>query len=96
MDIDKLHHDVIRPAKDIHIVPWIQHDSLLSIPKFAYANYIAILDKDKINNYDANDTKGMVSRSTILWRWQCKDTNLWCVPLLPIILNNNTDTVLCN
>jgi hypothetical protein len=45
-DIDKLHHDVRHPAKDIHIVPGIKRDSLLSIPEFIDANYTAIFDKD--------------------------------------------------
>jgi hypothetical protein len=83
-------------ATSADIVQGIEHDSLLSIPKFASANYIAIFDKDKINIYDANNTKVTVSCSAILCGWQYKDTNLWHVPLLPTILNNNTDTVLCD
>jgi hypothetical protein len=96
MDVDKLHQDVHHVAKDIHIVPGIKRDSLLSIPKFADANYIAIFYKDKINIYNANNTKVMVSHSVILCGWRCKDTNLWRIPFLPIVLNNNTDTVLCD
>jgi hypothetical protein len=95
-DVDKLHHDIRHPAKDIHIMLGIECDSLLSIPKLSNANYIAIFDKDKINIYNANKTKVMASCSIILHGWQCKDTNLWRVPLLPIVLNNNKDTVLCN
>ena len=38
------------------LVPGIERDSLLSIPKFAVANYVAIFDKDKVNIYDANKT----------------------------------------
>jgi hypothetical protein len=95
-DVDKLHHNIRQPAKDIHIVLGIECDSLLSIPQFTNASYIAIFDKDKINIYKANNTKVTVSCSTILCGWQCKDKNLWRVPLLTNVLNNNTYTVLCN
>ena len=93
-DVDKLYHAVHHPAKDIHIVPGIECDSLLSMAAFADANYIAIFDKDKLNIYDANNTKVTVSHSTILRGWQCTYTNLWRVPLVPHITNNNTETVL--
>jgi hypothetical protein len=87
MDMDELHHDVCHPAKDIHIVLGIEPNSLLSMAKFVDANYIAVFDKDKLNIYNANNTKLKVSRSTILCEWQCVDTNLWCIPLLPQVTN---------
>ena len=65
-NMDELHHNVRHPAKDVHIIPGIEHDSLLSIPKFTDANYIAIFDKDEVNIYDANKTTIVVSRSAIL------------------------------
>ena len=65
-DVDELQHDVHHPAKDVHIVPGIERDSLLSIPKFADANYVAIFDKDEVNIYDANKTTIVVSRGAIL------------------------------
>ncbi len=65
-DMDELHHDVRHPAKDVHIAPGFERDSLLSIPKFADANYVAIFDKDEINIYDANKTSIIVSRGAIL------------------------------
>ncbi len=77
-------------------MPGIKRKSLLSIPKFADANYVAIFDKDEVNIYDANKTKIIVSHSAILRGWQCKQTNLWRVPLIKNVQNNNTDTVLCN
>jgi hypothetical protein len=95
-DVDKLHHDVRHLAKDIHIVPGIKRDSLLSMAKFADANYIAIFDMDELNIYDANITKVTVSCSAILCRWQCMDTNLWHVPLVHPVTNNNTETILCD
>ena len=92
--MDELHHDVCHPAKDIHIVPGIERDSLLSIAKFADANHITIFNKDELNIYDANKTKVTISRGTILCSWRCKETNLWQIPLVLHVSNNNTDTVL--
>jgi hypothetical protein len=94
-DMDKLQHDVRHPAKDVHIVPGIERDSLLSIPKFTDANYVAIFDKDEVNIYDANKTTIVVSRGAILRGWQCKQTNLWQIPLIKNVTNKNTNTVLC-
>ncbi len=95
-NMDELHHDVRHPAKDVHIMPGIERNSLLSIPKFVDANYDAIFNKDKVNIYDANKTTITVSRSAILLGWQCKQTKLWHVPLTKIVKNENTDTVLCD
>jgi hypothetical protein len=72
-DMDELHHDVHHPAKDIHIVPGIERDLLLSMVKFADTNYIVIFNKDKLNIYDANNTKVTVSCSAILCGWQCME-----------------------
>jgi hypothetical protein len=95
-DMDEFQHDMRHPAKDVHIVPGIEHDSLLSIPKFVDANFVAIFEKDEVNIYNANKTTIIVFHSTILRRWGCKQTNLWQVPLIKKIQYNNTDTVLCN
>jgi hypothetical protein len=95
-DMDKFQCNVRHPAKDMHIVPGIECNSLLSIPKFADANYAAIFDKDEVNIYDANKTTIIVSRGAILQGWRCKQTNLRQVPLIKNVQNNNTDTVLCD
>ncbi len=65
-DMDKLQHNVRRPPKGVHIVPGIESDSLLSIPEFANANYIAIFNKDKVNIYNAIKTSIVISRGAIL------------------------------
>ncbi len=65
-NMDKLQHNVRHPKKDVHIIPGIEHDSLLSIPKFVDANYIAIFDKDEVNIDNANKTSIVISRGTIL------------------------------
>ncbi len=94
--MDELHHGVRVPAKDVHIVPAIKRDSLLSMSKFVNANYIAIFDKDEVNIYDANNTVVTVTRVAILRGWQCKQIKLWQVPPVKDVTNNNTQTVLCN
>ncbi len=66
--------------------------SLISIPKFANANYIAIFDKGKGNIYNANNTKITVTRATILQGWCCNQTKLWRILLIIHIENNNTKT----
>ena len=93
-NMDELQHNVRHPAKDMHIMPGIERDSLLSIPKIADANYIAIFNKDQVNIYDANKTTIIVSWGAILRGWRCKKTNLWQAPLIKKILNYNTNTVL--
>ena len=68
-NMDELQHDMRHSAKDVHIVTGIERDSLLSIPKFADANYIVFFDKDEVNIYDANKTTIVVSRGAILREW---------------------------
>jgi hypothetical protein len=77
-------------------VPSIETHSLLSTVKFAEARYITVFDKEEINIYDAQDTMFKVSKGAILQGWFDKTANLWQIPLIPVILNNNTDTVLVN
>ena len=93
-DIHQLHHNVRQPAKDVHIVPTIDSNSLLSTAKFATAGYITVFDSKEVNIYDANNTKVSVTREALLRGWFDKTANLWRVPLLPIVLNETTNTVL--
>jgi hypothetical protein len=93
---DLLQHNLRAPARDIHIVPSIERDSLLSVSKFVDANYIAIFDKDEVQIFDANNTKIKVSRAAILRGWRCPNTKLWRVPLVKHVANTNTDTILCD
>ncbi len=95
-NMEEFQHNVHHPAKDVHIVLGIECNSLLSIPKFADANYVMIFDKDEVNIYDANKTTIIVSCGEILQGWRCKQKNLWQVPLIKNVQNNNTDTVLCD
>jgi hypothetical protein len=49
-----------------------------------------------VNIYDAQNTTLKVSRAAILRGWLDKKANLWRIPLVPIVLNINTETVLVN
>jgi hypothetical protein len=49
-----------------------------------------------VSIYDAQNATLKVSRAAILRGWLDKKENLWRIPLVPIILNNNTETVLVN
>jgi hypothetical protein len=94
--ISELAHNVRQPAKDVLIVPTIKTNSLLSTAKFAAAGYITVFDNKEVNIYDAQNTTLKVSRVAILRGWLDKKANLWQIPLVPIVLNNNRETVLVN
>ena len=87
-------NDICQPAKDIHIVPDICKNSLISTTKFAKAGYMTVFDDKEVNVYDTQNTKVIVTWQAIIKGWFDKKANLWQIPLVPIVLNNNTDTVL--
>jgi hypothetical protein len=91
---NKLLHNVREPARRVNIVPALVKNSLLSTNKFAKAGYTIIYDKDEVNFYNARTTKIMVSEEAILTGWQCPHQKMWRVPLVPIVTNLNTDTLL--
>jgi hypothetical protein len=87
-----LNHDIRQPAPDVHIVPNIPTNLLISTAKFAEAGYIMVFDDKEVNVYNASNIKVIVTRQAILRGWLDKDANLYPVPLVPIVLNNNTNT----
>jgi hypothetical protein len=87
--ISELPFNIHQPTKDIHILPSITNNSLFSIPKTLDAGYITVFDDKEINIYDARDTKVLVTRKAILCGWYNKQAKLWCLPLVPIVLNKN-------
>jgi hypothetical protein len=88
-----LPHNICQPACNIHIVPNIPTNLLISTAKFTEAGYIMVFDDKEVNIYDASNTKVIVIRQAILRGWLDKDANLYRIPLVPIVLNNNTNTV---
>ncbi len=81
-------------AKILHITPSVSQKSLLSTVEFADASYITIFDKDTVNLFDANNLIITATKGAILQGWQDKNSNLWCIPLVCMVRNLNTDTVL--
>ncbi len=84
------------PVKQLHITPGITTNLLLSTSKFAAANYITIFDKEEVNIYDANNTIIAVTQGAILRGFICPASGLWRIPLVDMVRNNNTDTVIVN
>ena len=62
----KLYHHVREPARTIDMVPDLKHNSLLSLPKFADANYVTVLTPTEILIYDGSDIHLAVDRVAVL------------------------------
>ncbi len=91
---NKLLHNVREPARSVNIIPTLVKNSLLSTNKFSQSGYTVIYDKDEVNFYNARTTKITVLEEAILTGWQCSHQKMWCTPLVPIVANLNTDTLL--
>ncbi len=74
--VNKLAHNVRQPAKDVHINPSIQSNSLLSTAKFSKASYITVFDNKEVNIYEAHNATSKASRAAILQSWFDKTANL--------------------
>jgi len=95
LDIGHLATAVRSPARDVHITPGIDKTLLISTVKFAEAGYTTIFDHNEVNIYDQRDTSITASRPAILRGWREPGTNeLWRIPLVPVVRNNNTDTII--
>ena len=79
--IAKLHHDVREPAKTVDMVPALKHNSLISGPKFADANYVTVLTPTEVLIYDARGLKISTSKEAIIRGWRDTYSGLWRVPL---------------
>jgi hypothetical protein len=88
--------EVRKLAKILHITPGVSQNSLLSTAKFADANYITIFNKDTVNIYNSNNTIITITKGAILQGLQDKNSNLWRIPLVHMVWNLNTNTVLLN
>jgi hypothetical protein len=81
--ISELAHNVRQPAKDVHIVPTIETNSLLSTAKFATAGYITVFDDKEVNIYDMQNTTLKVSRAAVLRGWLDKKGKSVADPTCP-------------
>jgi hypothetical protein len=88
--------NVRAPANELHITPGVSQHSFLSTGKYADANYITVFNKDTVNVYNANDTVITVTQEAILRGWRDKGNKLWCIPLVDMVQNQNTGTIIFN
>ncbi len=88
--------NVRAPANELHITPGVSQHSLLSTGKFANANYITVFDKEMVNIYNANNTIFTISRGAIQHGFCNPVLNLYPIPLVDMVQNNNTDTFIVN
>ena len=57
MNTTNLIHQVQEPAQTVHIIPGLQNSSLLSISKFADANYRTKFTPSEVKIFDGDNTK---------------------------------------
>ena len=55
-----------------------------------------MFDKDTVNIYDANDTIITVTKDAILRGWRDTGIKLWRIPLVEVVRNVNTNTIIVN
>ena len=92
--IDQIHHNLRTPARKVNIVPSLVGHSLLSTKKIAAAGHTAIYNKEEVNFYNTCTSTIRVSTDAILKGRQCPHMNLWCIPLVPLVTNINTNTLI--
>ncbi len=76
----RLKHNLWHEASKMNIVPNL-HSTLISVPKMADMDYIAVFDKKEARIYDAKTTIVSVSEDPILVAPCCQDTELWKLDL---------------
>ncbi len=87
---------VLGLANKLHIMPGITQNLPLSTGHFAAANCITIFNKEEVNIYNANNTIIAVTKGAILQGWWDAATRLWRIPLMAVVRNNNTNTIIVN
>jgi hypothetical protein len=75
-----LKYNLLPKASKVNIVPNL-HSTLISIPKMADADYIAVFDKKEARIYNATTTIVSASKDPILVAPRCQDTGLWKLDL---------------
>ncbi len=72
----QLKHNLWPEASKMNIVPNV-HSLLISVPKMADADYIAVFDKKEARIYNAMTTIVSATKDPILVAPRCQDTGLW-------------------
>ncbi len=71
----RLKHNLWLRARKMNIVQNL-HSTLISVPKLADADYIAVFDKKEVRIYDATTTIVLATKDPILVAPRCQDTGL--------------------
>jgi hypothetical protein len=71
----QLKHNLQPKASKMNIVPNL-HSTLISVPKMADADYIAVFDKKEARIYNATTTIVSASKDPILVAPRCQDTTV--------------------
>jgi hypothetical protein len=72
----QLKHNLRPKASKMNIITNL-HSTLISVPKMADMDYIAVFDKEKARIYNAMTTIVSASKDLILVAPRCQDTRLW-------------------
>ena len=91
----KFLHKVREPARTVYMVPNLAQNSLLKASKFANAKYVTVLTPEEVLMFDyLGDLQLTTFQEAILKGWRCKTSGFWRVPLNPMVINQNKDTIL--
>ncbi len=71
-----LKHKLQDRAREMNVVPGL-HSTLVSIPKMANADYIAVFDEHKATIYDVTTTMITALANPVVVAPQCQTTGLW-------------------
>ena len=88
-EVYEMNHKLRRPAMEMNELPGL-HSTLISGVKLADADYVSVIDKEKVNVYDAKTTNVKATGPPVLQGWRVG--NLWRIPLVPKVMNVNTET----
>ncbi len=75
-----LKHNLRPEASKMNIIPNF-HSMLISVPKMADVDYIAMFDKKEVRIYNSTTTIVSASKEPILVTPHCQDTGLWKLDL---------------
>jgi hypothetical protein len=76
----------------MNVVPGL-HSTLVSIPKIANVDYIAVFDKHKATIYDATTTTKTALANPIIVAPRCQTTGLWKLDLDTAVQQTQGNTI---
>ncbi len=87
-----LKHKLQKGTREMNVVPGL-HSTLISIPKMANADYIALFNKHKATIYDATTTMITALADPIVLAPRCQTTGLWKLDLDTAVQETQDDTI---